>query len=89
MYTLLHVYVCVVQAQTNGLEAGESIDTSAVIDEAMKAIVPQELPSPHPPRGRKRDLYQDPSFFEELDEDVFKVRAPTVIPSEGILRQAV
>ena len=32
-----------------------------------------ERPDPHPPNIRKRDLYIDPSVFQELDEDVFKV----------------
>ncbi len=36
-------------------------------------LPPTELPDPHPPSGRKRDLYYDPAVFKELDEDVFKV----------------
>jgi hypothetical protein len=35
--------------------------------------LPAELPEAHAPRGRKRDLYHDPSVFTELDEDVFAV----------------
>ena len=53
----------------------ESVDSAVVLEEAMAAISlpPKELPTPHPPSGRKRDLYYDPVVFRELDEDVFKV----------------
>jgi len=40
---------------------------------AELSIVPKELPPPHPPRGRKRDLYYDPSVFEELDNEVIRI----------------
>ena len=52
------------------------MDSAVVLEEAMAAISlpPKELPTPHPPSGRKRDLYYDPVVFRELDEDVFKVR---------------
>jgi len=36
-------------------------------------MLPTELPDPHAPRGRKRDLYHTPDVFKELDEDVFQV----------------
>ena len=51
------------------------MDSAVVLEEAMAAISlpPRELPDPHPPSGRKRDLYYDPVVFRELDEDVFKV----------------
>lgn len=51
-----------------------SVDSAVGLEEAMAAIsLPTELPDPHPPACRKRDLYYDPSVFKELDEDVFKV----------------
>lgn len=44
-----------------------------MVEEAIAALaLPTELPDPHPPMLRKRDLYHDPSVFRELDEDVFK-----------------
>ena len=44
------------------------------LNAAMAAIsLPTELPPPHAPRCRKRDLYTDPSVFAELDEDVIRV----------------
>ena len=43
----------------------ESVDSAVVLEEAMAAISlpPKELPTPHPPSGRKRDLYYDPVVF--------------------------
>ncbi len=57
-------------------ELDESIDSAVELEAAMAALsLPsKELPPPHPPTCRKRDLYLDPSVFEELDEHVFKVR---------------
>lgn len=44
-----------------------------MVEEVIAALaLPTELPDPHPPMLRKRDLYHDPSVFRELDEDVFK-----------------
>ena len=52
---------------------------------AMAAIsMPTELPAPHPPRCRKRDLYTDPSIFAELDEDVIRVSWLITILSTGL-----
>ncbi len=50
------------------------MDSAVGLEEAMAAIsLPTELPDPHPPACRKRDLYYDASVFRELDEDVFRV----------------
>lgn len=44
------------------------------IDGVISVItLPADIPDPHPPQLRKRDLYHDPSVFEELDADVFQV----------------
>ena len=37
--------------------------------------LPTDIPPPHAPPIRKRDLYTDTSVFDELDRDVIKVRA--------------
>ena len=42
-------------------------------------MVPKEVPKFHPPSCRKRDLYQDPKVFKELDDYVFAVRIVTCI----------
>ena len=42
-------------------------------------MLPTELPEPHAPRGRKRDLYHDPSVFDELDNDVVMVSCDVVL----------
>jgi len=50
-------------------------DQEEFIEVAKAALMlPTELPEAHAPRGRKRDLYYEPSVFEELDKDVFEVR---------------
>jgi len=55
-------------------QEGGTGETEEMIEEAIAAIsIPSELPDPHPPHIRKRDLYTDPAVFTELDEDVFKV----------------
>ena len=53
-----------------------SLDSAVVLEEAMAAlsILPNEVPAPHPPSCRKRDLYYDAEIFKELDEHVFSVR---------------
>lgn len=48
------------------------------IEEAMEAleiipVAPTEIPSPHPPSCRKKDLYVDPSQFNDIDEQTIKV----------------
>ena len=54
--------------------APEIEDQEEFLEIAKAAIMlPAELPEAHPPRGRKRDLYHDPSVFNELDDDVVKV----------------
>lgn len=45
-----------------------------MLDAFTSMSVPSRLPPPHPPRGRKRDLYYDPIVFAELDQEVFMVR---------------
>ena len=58
------------------MNAPEIEDQEEFIEVAKAALMlPTELPDPHAPRGRKRDLYHDPSVFKELDEDVFQVCA--------------
>ena len=42
-------------------------------------MVPKEVPKFHPPNCRKRDLYQHPKVFKELDDYVFAVRIVTGI----------
>jgi len=54
---------------------GKFGDQDEIIEEAIAAIsMPTEMPDPHAPTIRKRDLYTDPIVFKELDEDVFKVK---------------
>jgi hypothetical protein len=61
-----------IKASVREGEGGE--ETDEMLEEAMAAIsIPTELPDPHAPKIRKRDLYTDPVVFKELDEDVFKV----------------
>ena len=44
------------------------------LEEAIASLtLPTDLPVPHPLPIRKRDLYTDPSVFEELDNDVIHV----------------
>ena len=40
---------------------------------AALSLYASELPPPHPPTCRKRDLYEDPIVFDELDKDVIRV----------------
>ena len=57
-------------------DESREVDPEVALAEAMAAIsLPTELPPPHAPACRKRDLYYDASVFQELDEDVFKVSA--------------
>ena len=58
------------QGEAKDMDVGEVELANALAD---LTLVPKELPPPHAPRGRKRDLYYDPSVFTELDEMVFKV----------------
>ncbi|ESN91148.1 hypothetical protein HELRODRAFT_194540 [Helobdella robusta] len=49
-------------------------DDEQMFSDALSVMtLPSEIPGPHPPRYRKRDLYKDPSVFADLDEEVFKV----------------
>ena len=64
--------------KTNGRHGsgdGSDIDIGGFDIGALAAAVVgrTELPVPHPPRCRKRDLYTDPIVFKDLDEEVFKV----------------
>lgn len=58
----------------NGTTNGETEE----IEEALEAleiipVAPAEIPSPHPPSCRKKDLYVDPSQFNDIDEQTIKV----------------
>jgi len=55
-------------------ELKEYDHNAEMLEEVIAAIgAPAELPKPHAPSIRKRDLYNDPTVFKELDENVFKV----------------
>lgn len=57
----------------NGLNGRD--DQEELVEEVIEALgLPSsDLPSPHPPSCRKKDLYEDVNIFSELDEDVIKV----------------
>lgn len=75
------------QAEASG-QSANGASTEEVLEEAMAAIaLPTELPDPHPPMLRKRDLYHDPSVFQELDEDVFKVAESEQCSFTELVRQ--
>lgn len=72
VYPTFNVYskICLQTKSTNG-HAPEPEQ----IEEALEAleITTTELPPPHPPSCRKKDIYTDVSVFNELDEQVIKV----------------
>jgi len=58
--------------QKNAPEIEDQEEFLKVAKEVL--TLPTELPEPHAPQGRKRDIYHDPDVFKELDEDVFQVQ---------------
>ncbi|KAK2156530.1 hypothetical protein LSH36_211g04058 [Paralvinella palmiformis] len=72
----------------NELQSNGQSEESDSLETALAAItLPTELPDPHPPKCRKRDLYTDPSVFKELDEDVFKVAEDEQSTFTDLVRQ--
>lgn len=57
------------------MEADGEEENVEAVEEAIAAVKAMEvnLPGPHPPSCRKRDLYLDASEFEQLDQHVFEV----------------
>ena len=77
---VLEMLVGALQKQNDGSQAGE-VDTA--VEQALASMaLPAEIPEPHPPNCRKRDLYYDASVFKELDEYVFSVSS-----NRGIARE--
>ncbi|XP_062569773.1 hillarin-like [Saccostrea cucullata] len=65
-------------AAESKVEGGTPNGETEEIEEAMEAleiipVAPTEIPSPHPPSCRKKDLYVDPSQFNDIDEQTIKV----------------
>lgn len=60
------------------VDGGTTNGDTEEIEEALEAleiipVAPTEIPSPHPPSCRKKDLYVDPSQFNDIDEQTIKV----------------
>lgn len=63
---------CPFQPSTNG-----GMPEPDVIDDVLEALnletITTELPPPHPPSCRKKDLFADASVFKDIDDQVIKV----------------
>ncbi|CAD5112319.1 DgyrCDS1545 [Dimorphilus gyrociliatus] len=68
------IVVELVEAKERMEADGEEANVEAVKEaiDAVKAMA-VDLPGPHPPSCRKRDLYLDASEFEQLDQHVFDI----------------
>lgn len=64
---------------TEELVNGGSAVEDYILQEALAPVATlDELPPPHPPSCKKKELYADASVFDELDEYVFGVSAPSL-----------
>ncbi|KAK3091624.1 hypothetical protein FSP39_021331 [Pinctada imbricata] len=65
-----------IQAETKQETNGEPEPEE--LEEALEALEitpvgPKELPPPHPPSSRKKELYEDVKVFQDVDEQTIKV----------------
>ena len=61
------------------VQGSNSNDSAIGLEEAMANLsLPTDIPPPHAPPIRKRDLYTDTSVFDEPDRDVIRVSDDSV-----------
>ena len=72
------------KAETNGQPEPEELEEALEALE-ITPVGPTELPPPHPPSCRKKELYEDVKVFQDVDDQTIKVICHYNAPTTSLL----